>query len=115
MYFSQSPLLLMVIGTVMMTGNMLLTAISNGLIRDYTPESMAGRFQGVRMIFGVMLPMIFGPFLGSLVISSSKVTYEELGVIKQVPTAHIFIVSAVVLLLILIPYRYLKKGVSHES
>lgn len=115
MYFSQSQLLLMIIGTVMMTGNMLLTAISNGLIRDYTPESMAGRFQGVRMIFGVMLPMIFGPFLGSLVISSSKVTYEELGVIKQVPTAHIFIVSAVVLLLILIPYRYLKKGVSHES
>lgn len=109
MYFTKDAILLVVVGTLLMGGNMILTTISNGLIRDYTPESMAGRFQGVRMIFGVMLPMIIGPAIGSFVISSSNETYIELGVEKQVPTALLFIVAALVLLLINIPYKTLTK------
>ena len=75
---------------------------------------MAGRFQGVRMIFGVMLPMIIGPSIGSFVISSSNRTYEELGAIKQVPTAALFAVAALVLLLLAFPYKALKKETRHD-
>lgn len=109
MYFTKDAILLIVVGTLLMGGNMILTTISNGLVRDYTPASMAGRFQGVRMIFGVMLPMIIGPAIGSFVISSSNETYIELGVVKQIPTALLFMVAAIVLLLISIPYKTLTK------
>lgn len=103
------PNWLMLGGTILMSGNMILIAISNGLIRDYTPQSMAGRFQGVRMIFGVMIPMIIGPMIGSMVISNSNQTYKELGVIKQVPTPMIFIVSIFVLILMIYPTLKLKE------
>lgn len=105
MFFAQTTFLLIAGGTTLMAGNMILLTIINSLIRDFTPESSAGRFQGVRMIFGVMLPMIIGPAIGAFVISNSNQTYEELGVIKQVPTSMIFIASIIVLISIFIPMR----------
>ena len=114
MLFAKETVTLIIFGTVLIGGNIILSAISNGLIRDYTPDSMAGRFQGVRMIFGVMLPMIIGPSIGSFVISSSNRTYEELGAIKQVPTAALFAVAALVLLLLAFPYKALKKETRHD-
>ena len=74
-----------------------------GVIRDLTPEGKAGHFQGIRMIFGVLLPMILGPALGAAVIRNSDSTYVELGVVKTVPTPGIFLAAAVVLLL-LVPF-----------
>lgn len=109
MFVTKTTIPLIFAGIVLIAGNMILIAVSNGLIRDYTPDSMAGRFQGVRMIFGVMLPMIIGPFIGSLVIARVNETYTELGVVKQVPDSMIFLVSAILILLVLIPYNLLKK------
>ena len=45
---------------MMFAGYGLLTIILNASIRDFTPEGMAGRFQGIRMIFMVMLPTWMG-------------------------------------------------------
>lgn len=86
-------------GCIMMGGYMIVTAILNGMIRDYTPKDKAGHFQGIRMIFGVLLPMIIGPAIGAAVIRGSDSTYVELGVIKTVPTPSIFLAAAAVLLL----------------
>lgn len=90
-------------GIVMLGGGMLVSACLSGLVRDYTPEGKAGLFQGIRMIFGVMIPMVTGPYIGSGVIRNSGATYEVLGQIKQVPTPAIFAASALVLLLVFIP------------
>ena len=88
---------------------MLVTAALSGEIRDRTPEGKAGHFQGIRMIFGVLLPMIFGPAIGAAVIRGSDSTYVDLGVVKTVPTPSIFLAAAIVLLLILPPVLALKK------
>ena len=85
------------------------TAILSGVIRDHTPAGKAGHFQGIRMIFGVLLPMIFGPAIGAAVIRGSDSTYVDLGVVKTVPTPSIFLAAAIVLLLILPPVLALKK------
>ena len=61
------------------------------------------------MIFGVMLPMIIGPFIGSAVIKGSAQTYVELGEVKSVPTPGIFLAAAVVLLFVLIPVLALRR------
>ena len=109
MFFARSMLAVILTGCIMMSGYMLVTAILSGVIRDHTPAGKAGHFQGIRMIFGVLLPMILGPAIGAAVIRGSDSTYVDLGVVKTVPTPSIFLAAAVVLLLILPPVLLLKK------
>ena len=99
MFFARSMLAVILTGCIMMSGYMLVTAILSGIIRDHTPAGKAGHFQGIRMIFGVLLPMILGPAIGAAVIRGSDSTYVDLGVVKTVPTPSIFLAAAVVLLL----------------
>lgn len=109
MFFVRGASGLMIFGLCAIGGSMVMTACINGLLRDGIPEGMGGRFQGVRMIFAVMLPMIIGPFLGSFVIGRGGATYTDLGVIKQVPTPAIFLAAAVVLLLSIPPLVKLRR------
>ena len=109
MYFARGMAAVIVAGCVMMSGYMLVTAVLSGEIRDFTPDGMAGMFQGIRMIFGVLLPMILGPAIGAAVIRGSDSTYVELGVTKTVPTPQIFLAAAIVLLLIVPPVICLRR------
>lgn len=109
MFFVRSIVFVIIAGTVMMSGYMLVTAILSAMIRDYTPRGKVGHFQGIRMIFLVLLPMIIGPYIGAAVIKNSASTYEELGVIKSVPTPSIFLVAAVLLVLIVVPIMFLRR------
>ena len=102
MYFARSQWAVLGAGIVMLGGGMVILACCNGLIRDYTPEHMAGRFQGIRIIFQVLIPMVTGPYLGVLAIRSTGMTYDDLGTVKEVPTPGIFLMAAAVLLLIFI-------------
>ena len=109
MFFVRSQLGVMIAGTVMMSGYMMLTAALSANIRDWTPEGKVGHFHGIRMIFQVLLPMIIGPWIGAAVIRSNAQTYEELGQVKTVPTPGIYLAAAAVLLLTAIPVLLLKK------
>ncbi len=109
MFFVRSQIGVIIAGTVMMSGYMMLTATLSANIRDWTPTDKVGHFQGIRMIFQVLLPMIIGPNIGAAVIRSNPMTYEDLGQIKTVPTPGIYLASAVVLLLIAVPVLLLKK------
>jgi MFS family permease len=112
MSVARSTLAVILSGIVMMGGYMLVQAAISATVRDLTPVDKVGHFQGIRMIFAVMLPMMVGPFIGSIVISNSSSTYVELGVVKTVPTPMIFLVAALVLLLTLLPLLSLKKETS---
>ncbi len=109
MFFARSAAAVTICGVVMMSGYMLVTASLSASVRDYTPAGKAGQFQGVRMIFAVLLPMLIGPFIGSAVIKSSGATYFDLGVVKNVPTPAIFLAAAAVLILTVIPVTLLKR------
>ena len=109
MFFVRSVIAVIIVGSVMMSGFMLVTACLSATVRDYTPKDKVGHFQGIRMIFAVMLPMIIGPYIGAAVIKNSNSTYLDLGVVKNVPTPSIFLASAVVLLFIIIPILKLKR------
>ena len=110
MYFARSFLFVILSGTVMMSGFMLVGAILSAAVRDDTPAGKVGMFQGIRMIFAVLLPMVIGPFIGSAVIRGSAATYVELGVTKNVPTPGIFLAAAAVLLLSVYPIMVLKQA-----
>ena len=116
--FIAVELQVMIAGAVMMSGYMLVSAALGAVVRDYTPDGKAGHFQGIRMIFAVMLPMVTGPYIGSLVIkltSSTGETYEELGSVKEVPTGWIYLAAAAVLILTLIPLIALIKKEKNEK
>ena len=116
MYFARGMAAVTAAGCVMMSGYMLVTAALSGSIRDWTPEGKVGHFQGIRMIFGVLLPMILGPALGAAVIRGSDSTYVELGVVKTVPTPGIYLAAAAVLLLLLVPVLALRRREArHEN
>lgn len=109
MYFARGQWFVLAGGVVMLGGGMVISACCNGLIRDYTPEGKAGLFQGIRIIFQVLIPMVTGPYIGAAVIRGTGMTYEELGTVKQVPTAEIFLAAAAVLLLLALPVWAMKK------
>lgn len=109
MFFVRSAPGVMLAGTVMMSGYMMMTAALSANIRDWTPEGKIGHFQGIRMIFAVLLPMIIGPMIGAAVIRGSDSTYIELGQVKTVPTPGIFLAAALVLLLTALPVILLRR------
>jgi len=89
----------------------------NASVRDFMPSGKVGAFQGIRMIFFVLIPMIVGPFIGNLVCRVSSITYtNEYGVVTSAPGAVMFWASAAVAVLILAPVLVLKKkGFSVEK
>lgn len=84
----------------------------NSTVRDFTPEGKAGQFQGIRMIFCVLIPMVLGPVTGAFAIKYSDFTYlDEYGTSQTVPTELMFTFAAVISLLAFIPLAILiKKG-----
>lgn len=113
MYFARDMLPVILVAIVMMSGHLLVSAALSAQVRDLTPADKAGLFQGIRMIFAVLIPMLIGPFIGSAVIQNGQSTYVELGVTKTVPTPAIFLAAAAVLLLSLIPILLLKRRLRH--
>lgn len=86
-------------------------------VRDFTPKGKSGLFQGIRMIFNVLLPMVIGPKLGEIASVNSNTTYlDEYGVAQICPTSDMFIYAAVVTVLVLVPLVILiKKGYLKNS
>ena len=115
MFFARSAIAVIIVGAVMMSGYMLVTAALSATVRDYTPTDKVGHFQGIRMIFAVLLPMIIGPYIGAAVIKNSNSTYLELGVVKNVPTPSIFLAAAVALLFVIFPIIMLKRRECDEN
>lgn len=115
MFFVRQMLTVILAGMVMMSGYMLLTSALMAQIRDLTPPEKAGHFQGIRMVFSVMLPMIIGPAIGAQVIKGNAQTYVDLGQTKTVPTPEIFLAAAVVLLLTAIPLWLLHRNQKKQT
>ncbi|MBQ7879223.1 MAG: MFS transporter [Clostridia bacterium] len=66
-----------VAGFIMITGYILISALCGSLTRDHTPPNDAGKLQGVRMIFSVLLPMLLGPMLGNAINKVSAIPLPD--------------------------------------
>ena len=91
-------------GIVLMSGYLVCTAVLGAKVRDYTPPSQAGLFQGVRMVFVVLIPMVTGPYIGQGVSLINAHTYiNEYGQTVTRPNQYIFLFTSIVLLFVFIP------------
>ena len=94
-----------VFGFVMITGNILISALVGSLVRDYTPAGEVGKLQGVRMVFSVLLPMVVGPLIGNAINAARNIPLPnpdsaDAMTTKYVPAPEIFLAAAGVSLLI---------------
>ena len=87
----------------------------NASVRDHIPEDKVGLFQGIRMIFFVLIPMVVGPWLGDIAIRSSNFTIIEYGEPKAVPSTSMFFYASIVALLIFVPLFLLSKKESDSD
>ena len=92
-------------GFIMIVGFIFISALSGAIVRDYTPESEAGKLQGVRMIFSVLIPMLAGPAIGNLINTANGKLLENAGADAMttsfVPAPGIFLAASLISLLIL--------------
>ena len=69
------------------------------------PEDSRGQFEGIWVLFFVLIPMIGGSLIGQAVVQTSGETFTNLesGRLEYIPNGSIFLVGAIVILLTLIP------------
>lgn len=85
------------------------------------PKDAKGQFEGIWILFFVLIPMIGGSLIGQAVVSSSKASFmdEVSGQMQYIPNGNIFIVGAAVILLSAIPFIFTaklhKKRVGEET
>ena len=91
-------------GIVLMTGYLVSTAVLGAKVRDYTPEKEVGLFQGVRMIFVVLIPMIIGPLIGDALCKTGGNPYlNEYGQTVYPPNNWLFLVTGIIFLTAIVP------------
>ncbi len=87
-------------GFVMITGYIFVSALSGAIVRDNTPPESAGKLQGVRMVFSVLIPMLVGPMIGNSINKAMNVPLTDAGAdamtTEYIPAPEIFLAGAIV-------------------
>lgn len=108
-----------IFGFVMITGYILYSALCGATVRDYTPAKDVGKLQGVRMVFSVLIPMVFGPMIGNAINKARNIPLENAGADAMttafVPAPEIFLVGAITAALSLLLIPILRKSISKNK
>ena len=107
-------------GFVMITGYILISALCGSLVRDYTPEGVVGKMQGVRMVFSVLIPMIAGPMIGNAInarmnIPLPNMESADVMTTQYIPAPEIFLAGAIFSLLMFALIPVLVKGTKRNG
>lgn len=70
------------------------------------PEDSRGQFEGIRIVFYVLIPMVIAPLISNPVIKNSGEFVDEFGFTEYLPTNAVFIAGLIVVLLTLIPLYF---------
>ena len=107
-----------VAGFVMISGYIFVSALSGSILRDYTPKDDTGKLQGVRMVFGVLLPMLLGPMIGNAINRARGAVLESPGAdamtTEFIPAPEIFLAAGIVVLLVYALIPLLHRTVSRR-
>ena len=67
------------------------------------PEDARGQFEGIRIIFYVLIPMVVAPLISNPIIKKSGEFVDEYGFTEYLPTNTLFLAGIVIVLITLIP------------
>ena len=95
------------------TGYIITMQVTMVWAKTLYPDESRGQFEGIRIMFFVLFPMIIGPFIANIIIKKSELFYSHdygMGlVIGQVPTGTLFLVAAIITTLAFIPLKFVTK------
>ncbi|MEA3440014.1 MAG: MFS transporter [Chloroflexota bacterium] len=106
---------LFVLGTLYVVPMMLIRVLTGSWSMDLYPAGSRGQFQGVRMIFQVMIPMMIGPLIGSFIIAQVGIPTVLNGQAGFIPTSEIYWANALVALLAVIPLLFIPRKVNKST
>lgn len=100
---------LLTIAAVFLGGYIGMSAALTAWTKNLMPENARGRFEGIRMIFAVAIPMVIGPAIGSSVILRYGVGEKLVqdGQVTYIPVPHIFLFAAAVAVFAFIPLLFI--------
>jgi MFS family permease len=101
--FARGMIFVLIAGVLMMVVMASFGIVSGAWLKDLYPSENRGQFQGIRMVFMVLLPMVIGPAIGSFLIQNYGIPTTLNGESGFIPTPIIYIVAAVINLLAILP------------
>ena len=84
-------------------GYVLVLQTTTAWAKNLYPENSRGQFEGVRIVFFVLIPMVLGPSSANLVISRWGVPVTIDGVAGMSPSTALFWLAAAIMMLTLLP------------
>ena len=73
------------------------------------PADSRGQFEGIRILFFVLIPMVIAPLISNPIIKQSGRYVDEYGFTAYLPTHTLFLVAAGLVLLTFIPLLFARK------
>ena len=100
LYFSTATVPVFLGSLLMMCGYLSGMAVFGAKIRDHIPESMSGRFQGIRIIGQVLIPGVIGPSIGAFVLRNAEMIENNDGTFSFLPDKNIWLAAFVTVVLL---------------
>ena len=90
-------------------GYVLIMQTTTAWMKNLYPEGNFGQFEGVRIIFTVMIPMVLGPSTANIIIQNFGTMVEINGSTGMAPSAALFFAAGIMSVLTLIPKYFAAK------
>lgn len=100
---------LIIAKVLLMMGMMSMVVAATVEFKNLLPDNQNGQFEGVRMVFVDLIPMVIGPSIGSLLINLFGIDAMINGKEAVIPTPVIYVACAVCACLGFIALFMLKK------
>lgn len=119
LYFFRSTVPVFLGTLIMLSGYLSGMGIFGAMLRDHTPESKAGMFQGQRIIGQVLIPGIIGPGIGAAVLKNAETIVNSDGTTSFIPNENIFLaafIAAIFIWVMFVPlFKLIRKEKSHAA
>ena len=103
LFFFVNTVCVFVGSLLMMCGFLSGNAVFGAMIRDKTPESKAGMFQGLRIIGQVLIPGVVGPMIAERILKNAETIQNGDGTTSFLPSKWIFL-GALCVIIVLAAY-----------
>ncbi len=78
-------------------------------VRELFPKETRGQFEGIRVIFFTLLPMLIGTLIGNGIIKNTEggvFTNPDTGAVEQIPQENLFLWAGILVVLTFIPLYF---------
>ena len=99
---------IIVLGGILVIGvSLVMAGLFTASYRDYIPSGKEGLFQGCRMVMYVLVPMIIGPIVAQIIITSANKGVSDSDIVYPM---ELFLGAAVIMLFAFIPAKVVRDN-----